>query len=114
VENKIIITKTIKIIIMSTSKFLAGALVGLVAGLLLAPEKGEDLRNNIADSAEKWKRKLDRMRGKTGAELEDLRDLLESEVEGLSDDVRHRILTILEESKDSALAIKNNIAAEFR
>ena len=99
---------------MSTSKFFAGALVGVVAGLLLAPSKGEELRNDIADSAEKWKRKFYRVTGRTGAELEDLRDLLEDEISGLSDDVRHRILTILEESKDSAKNIKNNITSEFR
>ena len=99
---------------MSTSKFFAGALVGLVAGLLLAPGKGADLRNDIADSADKWKKKLARITGRTGAELEDLRAMLEEEIDGLGDDVRHRILTILEESRDSANNIKSNIAAEFR
>jgi gas vesicle protein len=98
---------------MSTSKFFAGALVGLVAGLLLAPEKGEDLRNDIADSADKWKKKLYRAAGKTGAELDDLRDMLEDEVAGLSDDVRHRLLTILDESGKSAKNIKKNITSEF-
>jgi len=98
---------------MSTSKFFAGAIVGLVAGLLLAPQKGEDLRNDIADSADKWKKKLQRMSGQAGAEIDDLRAMLENEVEGLSDDVRHRIMTILEESKSSARNIKNNIVAEF-
>jgi gas vesicle protein len=98
---------------MSTSKFFAGALLGLVAGLLLAPEKGEDLRNNIAGSADKWKRKFNRMTGKTGAELDDLRNLLEEQIEGLNDDVRYRLITILEESKDSARNIRDDIAAEF-
>ena len=98
---------------MSTSKFFAGALVGLVAGLLLAPEKGEDLRSDIADTAEKWKRKFYRLAGKTGAELEDLRNLLEDEVEGLSDDVRNRILTILDESENSARNIKSNFSSEL-
>ena len=98
---------------MSTSKFFAGALLGVVAGLLLAPAKGEDLRNDIADAADKWKRKFYRVTGKTGAELEDLHDMLENEIAGLSDDVRHRILTILQESRNSAYNIKNNIASEF-
>ncbi len=98
---------------MSTSKFIAGALVGLVAGLLLAPQKGEDLRNDLADSAEKWKRKFYRIAGKTGAELSDLREMLEDEVSGLNDDVRHRILTILNESKDGAKKIKQNITSEL-
>jgi len=98
---------------MSASKFFAGALVGVVAGLLLAPEKGEDLRSDIADSAEKWKRKFYRLTGKTGAELEDLRDMLEDEIEGLSDDVRSRIITILDESAKSAKNIKRNFSSEL-
>lgn len=99
---------------MSTSKFFAGAIVGVVAGLLLAPEKGEDLRSDIADSAEKWKRKFYRLTGRTNAELNDLRELLEDEVMGLSDDVRYRLLTILDETKTSAMSIKSNITSEFK
>ncbi len=99
---------------MSTSKFFAGALVGLVAGLLLAPEKGEDLRSDLADSAEKWKRKFYRLTGKTAAELEDLRSLLDEEIEGLSDDVRSRILNILDESERSARNLKRNFTTELR
>ena len=95
---------------MSTSKFFAGALIGLVAGLLLAPEKGEDLRNDITESAEKWKKKFYRVTGKVGAELEDLRDMLEEEVSGLSDDIRYRILTIIDEAEDSSMKIKNTAA----
>jgi gas vesicle protein len=33
---------------------LAGATAGIVAGLLLAPETGEDARKNIRESASKW------------------------------------------------------------
>ncbi|MDR3679162.1 MAG: YtxH domain-containing protein [Flavipsychrobacter sp.] len=99
---------------MSTSKFFAGALVGLVAGLLIAPEKGEEMREDIAVNAEKWKKKLNKMLGKTGAELDDLKRLLGEEVEGLSDDVRHRILNILDETSNTAGNIKSNFTTEFR
>ena len=98
---------------MSTSKFLAGAIVGLVTGLLIAPEKGEDLRNEIADTADNVKKRLYRLAGKTGAELTDLKDMLENQIEGLSEDVRYRILTILEESGNSAANIKRSFAAEI-
>ena len=98
---------------MSTSKFFAGALVGVVAGLLLAPERGEDLRNDLAESAENWKRKFYRLSGKTGAELSDLKEILEDEVNGLSDDVRHRLLTILNETGESTAKIKRTIASEM-
>lgn len=99
---------------MSTSKFFAGALVGLVAGLLLAPEKGEDLRNDLADTADKLKKKFDRLRGKAGAELNDLRQILEDEINGLSEDVRYRLLTILDETEAHADHLKRDIASELR
>ena len=98
---------------MST-KFLVGALAGLVAGLLLAPKKGEDLRNDIADTADEWKRKLQKMSGNAGAELSDLRAILEDEISGLNDDVRNRMLTILDETKDSARNVKHALTSELR
>jgi len=98
---------------MSTSKFFAGVIVGAVAGLLLAPQKGEDLRNDIADSAEKWKKKFYRISGQTVAEMEDLRDMLEDEVAGLSDDIRFRLLTILDETESSASKMKSAVTSEL-
>ncbi|RYE21878.1 MAG: YtxH domain-containing protein [Sphingobacteriales bacterium] len=91
------------------SKFLTGAFIGVVVGLLIAPEKGEDLRTDIADTAEKWKTKLDRLRGKANANLDDLRGLLESEIDGLSDDLKSRILTILDDANDMAYQAKSVI-----
>jgi gas vesicle protein len=99
---------------MSTSRFLFGALVGVAAGMLLAPKRGEELRNDIADGADKLKRRLNRLSGKTGPELNDLRNILEDEVSGLSDDVRYRILSILDETEETTRKIKHNIASELR
>jgi gas vesicle protein len=99
---------------MSTAKFLAGALVGLAAGLLLAPEKGEELRTEMADTVAKWKKKLDRMAGNTGAQLNDLKNMLGEQIEGLGDDARKRILTIIEESGDHAQNIKRSVTSEVR
>jgi len=94
---------------MSTSNFIAGALTGLLVGLLVAPEKGEDLRDDIMDGAVKWKKKIYKMTGKANKELADLRKSLETEIDGMSDDVRRRILTILDESVDAARSIKGNM-----
>lgn len=92
------------------NKLLTGALIGLAIGLLVAPEKGENMRDDIANAADKWKKKLNKMMGRTGMELNDLKKVLEDEVVGLKDDVRKRILTILDEGKAGANYIKNGMA----
>ena len=43
------------------------------------------------------KKKLDRLTGKAATEIDALRDLLEDEIDGLSNDMRYRLLTILDE-----------------
>lgn len=91
------------------AKFLAGALLGLVTGLLLAPEKGETTRQNLASSAEKWKEKLDRMAGRSNYNIDDLRSFLQTNITGLSSDVKHRILTIIDEATDMAYSAKTNV-----
>lgn len=83
---------------MTKTSFLAGAALGLVAGLLLAPKKGEDLREELADNAKKLKDKLYKMTGEAGSELDDLKEMLEKKIEGLSDDMRYRLLTVLSEA----------------
>ncbi len=84
---------------MSKTSFISGALLGVAAGLLLAPQKGEDLREDIADNAKKMKKNLYKMAGKGAAELADLKDILSDEVEGLSESMRHRLLTVLNEAQ---------------
>jgi gas vesicle protein len=37
---------------------IAAATAGVIIGMLIAPEKGEDLRKNIKDSAGDWSKKL--------------------------------------------------------
>lgn len=82
------------------SKFLAGALVGLVAGLLLAPDKGENTRDILASSAEKWRDRFNQLVGRSGAQVDDLRAYLDQDFNGLSNDVKNRILTILDEAEE--------------
>lgn len=92
------------------NRFLTGALLGVVVGLLLAPQKGEELREEIADTADKWKDKLNRLVGKANANLDDLKTFLDKNIDGLSDDVRHRIMTILDEAEEMAYSAKNQLS----
>lgn len=87
---------------MSTSRFLAGAVVGLVAGLLLAPDKGTNTRDQLAGTAGRLRERLNRITGRATTRLNDLRDYLDRDIEGLPEDVRNRILTILDEAEEMA------------
>ena len=49
---------------------LAGATAGIVAGLLLAPETGEDARKAIGQSASKWKGSLGKFLQDAAAKLQ--------------------------------------------
>ena len=82
------------------SRFLLGAAVGLVVGLLVAPDKGENTRENIADTADKLREKFNRLVGRAEHNLDDLRALLDREISGLNEDVKSRILTILDEAEE--------------
>jgi gas vesicle protein len=78
---------------------LAGTLAGLAIGLLVAPASGMETRERIADSAETLRKKLRRIRNSADSELEELSEVFEHEVKGLKDDVRQKILKLIETSK---------------
>ena len=63
---------------------LAAASAGVVIGLLIAPEKGEDLRANIKNSAGDFAKKLGDLLARGKEQYEDLKSKLGEEV----DDVR--------------------------
>lgn len=90
---------------MSTSKFLAGAIAGLSAGLVIgvltAPESGEETRKRIKHTAGNWRHKINRLIGKGTDDLTELKNIFEHEVTGLKDDVRERVLRLINQSQQS-------------
>ena len=100
---------------MSAQKLLIGVLSGLVAGVaigvLTAPAKGSETRQKISDSADELKRKLRRLRGQAADELDELKSVFESEVDGLKDDVREKVLKLIESSKKSYNHVKEEAKA---
>lgn len=95
---------------MSAQKILVGALSGLVAGVaigvLMAPAEGSETRQKIADTAESFKKKLRKLRGITSDELDELTDIFEKETDGLKDDVRRRVLELIQAAKVKGNNIK--------
>ncbi len=95
---------------MSTQKIVIGtltaAIAGVAVGLLIAPAKGSETRQKIADSADKLRKKLRSIRNSADDELNDLQEIFENEVDGLKDDVRQKVLNLIEASKKSYNNVK--------
>ncbi|MDE1190851.1 MAG: YtxH domain-containing protein [Arachidicoccus sp.] len=98
---------------MSAKQILAGTISGIIAGaivgIVLAPQSGEETRKQIADSASDLKKKLKKLTGKSVDELNDLQDVFKSEIAGLSDDVREKVLHLINKSKASAQAVADEL-----
>ncbi|MBO9728140.1 MAG: YtxH domain-containing protein [Chitinophaga sp.] len=88
---------------MSTTKFLAGAIAGLttglVIGLLTAPDSGDRTRKKIKTKADDWRHKINGLVRKNGEDLSELKEVFEHEISGLQDDVRERVLKLINKSQ---------------
>ena len=84
------------------SKFTVGLAIGVVAGFLVAPDKGQNTLKKLNDEAEGLRDKFNRLLGHAGEELDDLRAYIGRDINGLSDDVRSRIMTIIDEAEEMA------------
>ena len=92
---------------MSLQKIMIGTLTGVVIGMLIAPAKGSETRQRLSDSAEKLRSKLRRIRGATNEELDELKNVFEHEVAGLREDVRLKILKLIEATKSGYYHVKD-------
>lgn len=90
---------------MSTTKFLTGVLAGVAAGvamgLLCAPDSGEETRRRIRSTTGNWRYRIRRLLGSGSDNLAELKHVFENEVTGMKDDVRERVLKLIDESKNS-------------
>jgi len=90
---------------MSTTKLLSGVLAGVAAGvivgLLCAPESGVDTRRRIRSTAGGMRYRIGRLLGRGSDNLAELKHVFENEVTGLKDDVKERVLRLIDESRNS-------------
>ncbi|WPQ62155.1 YtxH domain-containing protein [Chitinophaga sancti] len=95
---------------MSTMKLIYGALAGLAAGvaigILTAPDSGEETRKRIRRSAHDVNNRFRRIVGKGADGLSELKYIFENETTGLKDDVKERVLKIIDESNQSYTKFK--------
>ena len=90
---------------MTTTKVLLGILgaaaAGLVVGMLIAPEKGSDLRKNLKSTADDWvdelsnwvgkgKEYIDEVRNRASEEVSSLENTAEEEFDTMKDDLARR------------------------
>ncbi|HMF73376.1 MAG TPA: YtxH domain-containing protein [Flavitalea sp.] len=98
---------------MSLQKIIIGTLSGLAAGLVIgiltAPDKGVETRRKITDSAEDLKNRLRRFKHTGLKELEELSNIFQNEVQGLNEDVRSRVLDLIEGAKSGINHIKKEV-----
>lgn len=81
------------------TRFMTGLLLGVGIGMLFAPQKGADTRESLADSASKLREQIDKLVGRGARELDELKTLLDQEINGLSDELRNRIRNLVEEEE---------------
>ncbi len=93
---------------MSLQRLFTATLSGIVIGILIAPAKGSETRKKLTDTADNLRDKIRRLRGTTNEELEELHKVFEHEVAGLREDMREKVLRLIEVSKKSY----NNIKSE--
>jgi len=101
----------------STTKYILFGALGVAAVLLLSTDKAKELREDLQDSAmknaKKWKNKLNQIGSSTSDTITDLKEMLASEIEGLSDDARTRIESILDGAEKSTGKAKKNLSKQL-
>jgi gas vesicle protein len=79
----------------------SGIAAGLVTGILLAPDKGSNTRRKITEGASQLGSKFQFMKHNAGKELTELKEVFSENIAGLKDDVRERVLKLIDESSST-------------
>lgn len=84
---------------MSVGKFLAGFIVGgtlgAIAGVLLAPQSGEETREFLCEASKDAVKKTD----KTVKEIQDKADMVVSDLQQKSDEIMEKIQSLINKQK---------------
>jgi gas vesicle protein len=98
---------------MSIQKILIGTLAGFAAGLALgvlnAPESGEETRRKINQKADDIKNRVRRFKNTGAQELDELSNIFQNEVQGIQEDVRRRVLDLIQAAKSGASNLKQQM-----
>jgi len=94
---------------MGTKTLLAATAAGIALGMLVAPHKGTETQKKLSESLDKLKDKWNDIKNLKNVSAEDLRELKETfkrNIEGLSDDMREKILQIIESVRPEKAEMK--------
>lgn len=85
---------------MSAGKFLAGFIVGgaigAIAGILLAPQSGEETRELFSDASKDMVKKTD----KTVKDIQDKADVIVSDIQKRGDEIMDKIQDLINTKKN--------------
>jgi gas vesicle protein len=72
---------------------------GVAIGVLLAPNCGSDTRRKVMDTAENIRKRIMGFAARSGHTVEDVKQMLNEEIEGLNPNLRERIIQLIETSE---------------
>jgi len=101
----------------TTTKYVLLGALGLAVVALLSTDKAKELREEMQDEAIKRAKKLQKKLSKMGAStidsVADFKDMLGSQIEGLSDDARESIEKILDTAQKEGTKAKKNLSQQL-